>query len=500
MNDDIELARQYAVHQSEEAFETLVSRYLGLVHSAALRQVRDPQLAEEISQTVFIILARKAGSLSSKTVLPGWLYKTTRYVSSASLKMRHRRERREQEAQMQTMIREPETNSIWEQLSPSLDEAMAQLPDKDRDAIILRFFQNKSLREVGAAFGMNEYAAQKRVARGLEKLRVFFEKRGISTSPGVISGAMAANSIQTAPAILAKSVTAAAITKGMVSSASTLTLMKGALKIMAWTKAKTAIMVGAIVILTGGSTIIAMKTFLAPITIKDAYVKLYTEPYYGGGVLTDLPWEAPSNDVAVRGDIENFDRLPPDSRDVFDFNDEASSAVYLLPKGYSIILYEDAKFDGQQFRLVGTGKIEKIPDFDKTHPGFDDTASSLHWEGVKEAAWKRPQPPMDLSQLTNSPGFSLMQGAFAYLHQLRIDGKLPGVQKDEQILLMFPRILTNAVTYPIVFDFQGRKENVAGPFPYHYTVTKTSPASGWQLQKAWRTDTNGRTVEEYSVL
>jgi RNA polymerase sigma factor (sigma-70 family) len=259
MNEDIELARRYAIQQSEQAFETLVSRYLGLVHSAALRQVRDPQLAEEITQTVFVILARKAGSLSSKTILPGWLYKTTRYVASAALKMQYRRERREQEAQMQTTTQEPQADSIWPQLAPLLDEAMAQLREKDRDTLVLRFFQNKSLREVGAAFGMNEYAAQKRVARGLEKLRVIFEKRGISTSTGAISGTIAANSIQTVPVLLAKSVTAAAITKGMVSSTSTLTLMKGALKIMAWSKTKTAIIAGVIVLLAAGTGMVAVK-------------------------------------------------------------------------------------------------------------------------------------------------------------------------------------------------------------------------------------------------
>ena len=259
MNNDIELARQYAVHQSEEAFETLVSRYLGLVHSSALRQVRDPQLAEEITQTVFIILARKAGSLGSKTILPGWLYKTTRYVASAALKMQHRRERREQEAHMQTADQEPETDSVWQQLSPLLDEAMTQLRDKDRDVIVLRFFQNKSLREVGATFGMNEYAAQKRVARGLEKLRAFFEGHGISTSTGAISGVIGMHSIQPASAMLAKSVMAAAFTKGMVSSVSTLTLMKGALKIMAWTKTKTAIITGAVVLLVAGTGAVALK-------------------------------------------------------------------------------------------------------------------------------------------------------------------------------------------------------------------------------------------------
>src|SRR5215469_209818 len=125
MNDDLELVRQYSANGSEVAFEELVSRYISLVYSAALRQVCNPGLAEEITQTVFIILSRKAGSLGPKTVLPGWLYRTTRYVSSASLKIQHRRYRREQEAQMQ--IAESATDSTWEQLSPLLDEAMAHL-------------------------------------------------------------------------------------------------------------------------------------------------------------------------------------------------------------------------------------------------------------------------------------------------------------------------------------------------------------------------------------
>jgi RNA polymerase sigma factor (sigma-70 family) len=135
MNDDMELVREYAARQSEQAFETLVSRNVGLVHSAALRQLRDPHQAEEITQTVFIILARKAGSLNPKTILPGWLYRTTRYVSAAAMKIQRRREYREQEAQMQAVIQEAQTSPAWEQMSPLLDEAMANLRVKDRDAI-----------------------------------------------------------------------------------------------------------------------------------------------------------------------------------------------------------------------------------------------------------------------------------------------------------------------------------------------------------------------------
>ncbi len=259
MNDDMALVREYAARQSEQAFETLVARNVSLVHSAALRQLRDPHLAEEITQTVFIILARKAGSLNPKTILPGWLYRTTRYVSAAALKIQRRREHREQEAHMQAVIQEAQTDPAWEQFSPMLDEAMANLRDKDRDAIVLRYFQNRSLRDVGAVLGVDEYAAQKRVARALGKLHAFFTKRGVRSTAGIIAGAISANSVQTAPALLAKSVTAVAIAKGATASVSTLTLIKGALKIMAWTKMKTAIVAAAVVLLATGTATITIK-------------------------------------------------------------------------------------------------------------------------------------------------------------------------------------------------------------------------------------------------
>ncbi len=128
--------------------------------------------------------------------------------------------------------------SIWEELSPLLDEALAALGEKDRQAVLLRFFENKSLAEVGSHLGMGEDTARKRVSRALEKLRRYFSKRGVTSTTAIIAGEIAANSVQAAPVALAKSVTAVAVAKGAAASASTLTLIKGALKIMAWTKQK----------------------------------------------------------------------------------------------------------------------------------------------------------------------------------------------------------------------------------------------------------------------
>src|ERR1035437_9352698 len=242
--DDMALLREYATRNSEAAFEELVSRRAGFVYSAALRQVRDPHLAQEITQAVFIILAQKAGRISDKTNLTGWLFKTTRYAALAQMRAAAKRQRREQEVFMQSELQSTPPDALWEQMSPMLDEALAQLGEKDRQAVLLRFFENKSLMEVGNNLGAGEDTARKRVSRALEKLRKFFSKRGVVSTTAIIAGAMAANSVQAAPVALAKSVTAMAIAKGAAVSGSTLPLIKGALKIMAWTKVKTTIVIG----------------------------------------------------------------------------------------------------------------------------------------------------------------------------------------------------------------------------------------------------------------
>lgn len=257
-NDDMELVREYAASQSERAFETLVSRHINLVYSTALRQVGDPHLTEEITQAVFIILALKAGSLDANTILPSWLHRTAGFAAADALKARRRRMQREQEAYMQSLSTQPDSE-VWEQIAPLLDTAIAGLNDKDRHAIVLRFFQHKSLNEIGDALGASEEAAKKRVNRALEKLRKFFFKRGVNSTTVIFAGTISANSVQVAPAAMAKSVTAAAMAKGSMAAAPTLTAVKGALKIMAWTKAKTAIAVSAGTLLAAATATLIIK-------------------------------------------------------------------------------------------------------------------------------------------------------------------------------------------------------------------------------------------------
>ena len=251
---DMELLREYDRQGSEAAFAALVQRHVGLVYSAALRHAGIAAHAEEITQAVFIILARKAASLRPDTVLEGWLYETTRLTALSFRRGERRRQFREQEAYMQSTLQETAGDSTWNQLAPLLDEAMARLGKKDRDAVVLRFFKDKNLREVAAALKVNEMAAQRRVHRAVEKLRKFFTRRGIVLPAAVLTAAISANSVQAAPVGLAKTISAVVLAKGATASGSTLTLIKGALKIMAWTKMKTAILVCAGVLLATSTT------------------------------------------------------------------------------------------------------------------------------------------------------------------------------------------------------------------------------------------------------
>jgi len=254
-SDDFTLLKQYA-SGDESAFAALFERYVHLVYSAALRQVRNPSHAEEITQAVFILLARKAKSLSPKIVLSGWLYQAARLTAASLIKREIRRQRREQEVYMQSLT-EPEA-SLWEQIAPLLDDAMGRLGEQDRNAIVLRFFENRTPQEVAASLKLNEVTARKRVSRALEKLRKFFARRGVVSTAAIIAGAISGNSVQAAPAALINSAAAVTIAKGTAASASTLTLIKGALKIMAWTKAKTAIVASACVLLAAGTTSITI--------------------------------------------------------------------------------------------------------------------------------------------------------------------------------------------------------------------------------------------------
>lgn len=208
MTADSDLLQRYRREKSQDAFAELVRRHLDLVYSAALRQVRSPQLAEEISQSVFTDLARAADKLKPDTVLTAWLYQVARRTAIDVVRRESRRQARERLA---VEIAAMNTASDWTRIEPLLDEAMDALDETDRAAVLLRYFDNKSLREVGQALGTSDDAAQKRVSRAVERLREFLSKRGIAIGAAGLVVLISANAVHAAPAGLAVTISAAAL-------------------------------------------------------------------------------------------------------------------------------------------------------------------------------------------------------------------------------------------------------------------------------------------------
>ena len=238
---DLELLARYNREHAEDAFAELVHRHLGLVYSAALRQVRSPQLAEEICQCVFTDLARNAAGLRPNTVLSAWLYQVTRRRAIDVVRREASRQLREQIATEMNAMNAP---ADWTHIEPLLDEAMDALDDTDRAAVVLRYFENKSLREVGDALGASENAAQKRLTRAVKRLREFFARRGITVGASGLVVVISSNAVQAAPIGLAITISSA------VTLANT-TALTTATKAIAMTTLQKTLITASIVVLAG---------------------------------------------------------------------------------------------------------------------------------------------------------------------------------------------------------------------------------------------------------
>lgn len=179
MTPDWLLLRRYARENSQEAFAVLTERYLGLVYSVCLREVHDTEQAQDVTQAVFLLLARTAPSFRSRTALPSWLFRTARFASQNARTRELRRRKYEKKAAMEMHPQARTENAAWEDIEPTLNQSLAALGEAERDCILLRFFQGLTFAETGEALGLSEEAARKRVTRALEKMRRFFGKSGV---------------------------------------------------------------------------------------------------------------------------------------------------------------------------------------------------------------------------------------------------------------------------------------------------------------------------------
>lgn len=297
--DDRQLLREYASSGSAHAFASLVERHLALVYAAAMRQCRnDPHHAQDVTQVVFMALAQKARSLGPDVLLSGWLVRATHFAARSLRRAETRRKRREakaaaareREAQMKArdeagspVLVAGEPAALWERIAPFLDEALARLPAAARDVLVLRFLEGKSFDEVGKRLGTSEEAARKRANRALSSLRAAFGRRGIRTMDDALAAALPAAAAGPVPAEVAR-----AIVTGAGAAHHHAAMLKGALKLMAWTKAKTtAVAVAAALLIGGGGAVVVhrvMKTRSGP-----QVVALEGGPRPGASAIQQVP-------------------------------------------------------------------------------------------------------------------------------------------------------------------------------------------------------------------
>jgi RNA polymerase sigma factor (sigma-70 family) len=235
MVDDTDqvLIRAYVRYRCEQSFAELVRRHVNVVHSTALRILREAALAEEVTQGVFLALAQHSARLQGRSSLTGWLYETTRNLSINTVRSEERRRQREREAATMKALIVDESQDIWQQLALQLDEAIAHLKRGEREVILWRYFEQKTAEQIGVRLGLSPDAAQKRVARAMDHLRSIFEKRGLTVSAASLAAILSAEAVKAAPAGL--TVAAIAAANGLGASLTTTSTIQ---MIMASTQAK----------------------------------------------------------------------------------------------------------------------------------------------------------------------------------------------------------------------------------------------------------------------
>jgi RNA polymerase sigma factor (sigma-70 family) len=257
---DRELLEDYVLRHSEPAFAALVSKHVDLVYSAALRVARQPELAEDVTQKTFAAFARSASRLVRHPVPAGWLHKTATNLAADAVRSEIRRRNREQEAAMimQNPPFKDDDEAIWSELSRCLDAELASLRDDERNALFLRYFEGRTVKEIALRVGAGEEAVQKRISRALQRLRIRLAGRGLAAGVETLGICLATKAVSVAPTGLAASVSKAALSISAVSPGSSF------LKLILMTSAqkKLTALVVVVVLCMGGISTVALKRHL----------------------------------------------------------------------------------------------------------------------------------------------------------------------------------------------------------------------------------------------
>jgi len=310
MNDS-DLLRQY-VQGSQTALAELLKRHLNLVYGAALRQVRDPGLAEDVTQQVFIALARKAPRLLGHNVLAAWLFNVTRFTALDALKMRVRRQRHEREAAEMAAQKPPASpeTSDWTNIEPVLDHAMSRLSGADRTILLLRYWQDQTTAQLAAILGISDDTARKRLSRATDRLRKLLTRDGATVSAASLGPLLSSNVLAQAPAHLAAKVLAGASGKALATGSAA--AAKGTGVVMAALKAKSVAAALIAFAALGGAVYVGKK-----IIMPDDAVITQTLPPAGGPVTsipqvpTDPNWQSRFNSLYSLAPGQVLKHIPP---------------------------------------------------------------------------------------------------------------------------------------------------------------------------------------------
>jgi RNA polymerase sigma factor (sigma-70 family) len=270
--DEPSLLRDFARSRDESAFRALVDRYINIVYASARRQTGDAHQAEDVTQAVFLLLAHKAHSISPDRPLSAWLLKTTSYCAANVRRTHNRRIAHETRAMAMAQTTSnscPGGESDWRSVAPLLDEGLSRLRPKDRDVLLWRFFESRSVVQIAQALGISEHAASKRVTRAVDRLRDFFARRGVTVTSALLGTILVTNVSEAAPATLIGAVSSAA-TAGAGTSAAA--IANAALVMTATTKLKLAVaaMVAALLMIGGGAAVVTVLAAPEPAPATNA--------------------------------------------------------------------------------------------------------------------------------------------------------------------------------------------------------------------------------------
>lgn len=457
--DDMSCLREYVRTGSQQAFAAIVERRVNLVYSAALRQVNESHLAEDVTQSVFVALARKAGLLArTEVVISAWLLHATRLASLDARKRLARRRIHEQKAAAMKSEQTSEPDSqTWSNIRPLLDTALARLAEKDRRAIVLRYFEDLSLREVGEVMGVSEEAARQRVWRATEKLREIFAGRGVVCPSAALASIISAHAIHAAPPALAASATKAAVAAG-ASGAAAPWLTKGVIYLMAWTKTQIGIAATAAVLLVGtGASVIYVAKSPKPQTI-----------------VIDPKAKPPAPVARPLGAQNAGPDLTPDEKKRF-------NEVYALAEGQSLKRVQPPFIPERNIYMKHLGGWMDMGDNDVTQFAWRGEAQWTQWTrsgatvgGVIRIVMNIPNYKIELSpQDAKRP----LKGDWILRPQATIEQKLADLTK----------IFHEQLNWPVHFEKRSAQRPVfVARGPFHYTPAEgASPMPGAHYMLHW---------------